>query len=451
MFCRNCGLLNETDATRCVRCGGELSRWDRKSGRIFLLVIALLLAIVIGVGVLLYGMLADKTEEILQEHPKAELTAPVEQMETVEIRQVLPCGNGSVAVVYTDGTVRLSGNDEFAAAVSGWTQVAKLYYREQYIWENGADRTEISYIGLKEDGTVLTTDGSLSGWSNVKEIYDYWQGVVAVTHDGRVLAEGGWEDPSFLTDLTDVDVLVPGDLQAAWGCLKKDGTVVFVSDMDGICAYMPQWSNVKELRNSGHGFYVLKNDGTVDAEIEDYFDGLTGAVMVTDWRDWIFGISPDGQLLTHNGGSIYPNTGCMMVDEPGLPYYGEEADIRRFNQVRDIIQSFGLVILNKDGTAEHIGDCPHWEISSWKNIESIHALTNYDGDAYYLYGIQRNGSVVRNRYDWQQDEQTVEEQYRGWQLQELYVGDGGVVGLTPEGKLVGDGIYETVDFSVFDR
>ena len=47
-------------------------------------------------------------------------------------------------------------------------------------------------------------------------------------------------------------------------------------------------------------------------------------------------ISPDGQLLTHNGGSIYPNTGCMMVDEPGLPYYGEEADIRRFNQVRDI-------------------------------------------------------------------------------------------------------------------
>ena len=85
MFCRNCGLLNETDATRCVRCGGELSRWDSKSGRIVLLVIALLLAIVIGVGVLLYGMLADKTEEIPQEHPKAEQTAPVEQMEFEEV------------------------------------------------------------------------------------------------------------------------------------------------------------------------------------------------------------------------------------------------------------------------------------------------------------------------------------------------------------------------------
>ena len=270
---------------------------------------------------------------------------------------------------------------------------------------------------LQDDGTVISFGNS----DNKRLETTSWKDITAVSVCGQTLG------------------------------LKKDGTVVFVSDMDGICAYMPQWTNVKELRYSGHGFYVIRNDGTVDAEIEDYFEGLTGAVMVTDWRDWIFGISPDGQLLTHNGGSIYPNTGCMMVDEPGLPYYGEEADIRRFNQVRDIIQSFGLVILNKDGTAEHIGDCPHWELSSWENIESIHALTNYDGDAYYLYGIQRNGSVVRNRYDWQQVEQTVEEQYRGWKLKELYPGKDGMVGLTLDGKLVGDGIYETVDFSVFDR
>ena len=449
MYCRNCGLLNDDDATHCASCGRWFFRAEIRRRKRPLLAIALILAVVIGIGLLLHGWMADKPGESA---PKVEQTVPAATMpasiEAAQILQVLPCANGSVAVLYTDGTVRLSGNDEFAKAVSGWTGVAKLYYREKYIWENGAGRTEISYLGLKEDGTVLTTDGSLSGWSDVKEIYDDWQGVVAVTHDGRVLAEGDWEDPSFLTELTNVEELVIG---GAWGCLKKDGTVVFVSDMDGICAYMPQWTNVKELRYSGHGFYVIRNDGTVDAEIEDYFEGLTGAVMVTDWRDWIFGISPDGQLLTHNGGSIYPNTGCMMVDEPGLPYYGEEADIRRFNQVRDIIQSFGLVILNKDGTAEHIGDCPHWELSSWENIESIHALTNYDGDAYYLYGIQRNGSVVRNRYDWQQVEQTVEEQYRGWKLKELYPGKDGMVGLTLDGKLVGDGIYENLDFSVFER
>lgn len=448
MICNHCGYQNFSDALYCSGCGQKLPRKKRKSKTGLIIAAVCLLVAGIGIGIAVSGLLFSGTGASGQaENSFGDFLG---KQEKAEILQVLPAEDGSVAVLYTDGTVRVSGNDGFSAAVADWNQVAKLYYTQKLVWENGAFLDESHLVGLKDDGSVLSTNGAMSDWTNVKEIYSDWQGTVGVTHDGRVLAHGDWEDASFLTNLTDVETLVPPDIQASWGCLKKNGTVEFVSDAGNYGEYMPRWSNVKELRNSGHGFYVIKNDGTVDAEIEDYFEGLTGAVMVTDWRDWIFGISPDGQLLTHNGGSIYPNTGCMMVDEPGLPYYGEEVDIRRFNQVRDIIQSFGLVILNKDGTAEHIGDCPHWELSSWKNIESIYALNNYDGDAYYLYGIQRDGSVVRNCYDWQEVEQTVEEQYRGWKLREIYTGTGGVVGLTTDGKLVGDGAYENLDFSVFN-
>lgn len=444
MICRNCGSQNYSDATYCVDCGMKFSTKTKKN-RIWPVLAGLFLLIAgFGLGALIFGSGLFSGGENGAEgllHPE----------ESPEIRQVLPAEDGTVAVLYTDGTVRIAGNEEFSAAASGWGQVTELYHRQFYTWENGSSGVESYYLALTKDGSVLTTNGTLSHWTNVKALNLHWQGVVGVTHDGRVLAEGDWEDASFLTDLTDVEELLPGSLQAAWGCLKKDGTVVFVSDTEGVCEYMPQWTNVKELRDSGHGFYVLKHDGTVDAQIEEHFDGLTGAVMVTDWRDWIFGISPDGQLLTHNGGSIYPNTGCLMVDEPGVPYYGEEVDIRQFHQVRDIIQSFGLVILNKDGTAAHIGDCPHWELSSWENIESIHALTNYDGDAYYLYGVQKDGSVIRNSYNWQKVEQTVTEQYLEWKLRTIYTGTGGVVGLTTDGKLVGDGAYGNIDFSVFDR
>lgn len=68
-----------------------------------------------------------------------------------------------------------------------------------------------------------------------------------------------------------------------------------------------------------------------------------------------------------------------------------------------------------------------------------------------LYGIRQDGSVVMNQYDWYENEDTVTIGYRDWKLQELYAGNGGVVGLTTDGRLVGDGIYADISFSEADR
>lgn len=459
MFCRNCGLLNEPDATHCASCGRWLFRAELRRRKRPLLALAFLLAVAIGIGVSIYGMSADKPEEFKQMAAKPEQTAPAVTLpaheqtvpaskEAVEILQVLPTKNGSVAVLYSDGTVRLSGNDEMAAAVSGWTQVAKLYYRENYTWENGEWLMEACYIGLKEDGTVLTTDGSLSGWRNIKEIYTCVKGFVAVTHDGRVLAEGDWKDPSFLTDLTNVEELVYGDIMWTWGCLMKDGTVAFFADTDDVEGSMDNgwgkpWTNVRELRAGPHGFYAIKNDGTVEGDLAENCDGLTGAAKVVEFEDWLFGISPEGQLMTHNGGSIYPNTGDIVVDEPGLPYYGEEVDIRQFTNLKDIIPFGGLTLLNRDGTAKFIGYYD-LDLGSWQDIQKVYGRYS-DEEGLLLYGIRGDGSVIVNWYNGSQD------QYRSWQLRELYAGTDGAVGLTLDGRLVGDGIYENLDFSVFDR
>jgi len=168
-----------------------------------------------------------------------------------------------------------------------------------------------------------------------------------------------------------------------------------------------------------------------------------------DYEDWLFGISADGRLLTYNGGNIYTNTGDMMVDIPGSPYYGGEVDINQFDQVADIVACWGLILLNKDGTVDAVGASPSWDLSDWNHIEKVYGTSDSDWESVTLYGIKQDGSVIATRYNWDRMMQTVTDQYRGWKLQDMYPGTGGVIGLTMDGTLVGDGIYENVDFSVF--
>lgn len=445
MVCKRCGYQNSEDAKYCARCGQWLDQEKKSKKNIWIAVAVCVLTVAIGIGTLLFaagnsGGIAGRRGTL--ETGSQKVTAQI----TADIRQVLPIEDGSVAVLYTDGAVRVSGNTQFSEVTQEWRHVAKIYYNNVVDWRDGEYHYETSLLGLTEDGRVLATDGKLSSWNNVKELHFSWQGIVGVTQDGRVLAEG--EDVSFLTDLTNVETLVYSEIDDIWGCLKKDGCVTLHGSY--INTDEIRWNNVKELRNSDHAFYVIKKDGTVDGGLEDDQSGLNGAVKIVDYEDWLFGISADGRLLTHNGGNIYTNTGDMMVDVPGASYYGGEVDISQFNQVADIVTSSGLILLNKDGTVDAIGVYPSWDLSDWSNIKKICSMSDADWENITLYGIKQNGSVIITRYNWNRMSQTVTDQYHGWMLQDIYPGNGGVIGLTVDGKLVGDGIYENVDFSVFE-
>lgn len=446
MICDYCGYDNSMDAEYCVACGHTLShkKKKKKNNRRWIPAICVVLIVMI-FGILLFGSRSTDTvaNDGGSEHHSVSVSAPK------EICQVLPMEDGSVAAVYTDGTVKVSGNSDFSDEVREWCHVSRIYYsKKSQTGSDGKMYWVASLFGLTEDGSVLATDGSLSDWRNVKELYFPWQGVVGVCQDGRVLAEGCWEDPSFLTGLTNVDTLVYSSIQDIWGCLRKDGTVSFHGE------YMEpdvtQLSHVRELRDSGHMFYVIQEDGTVSDGMEADYSGLRNAVKVVHYNDWLFGISADGRLLTHNGGNIYTNAGGMVVDAPGSIYFSGEVDVRQFDQVADIVAIFGLILLNKDGTVTAIGDEPHWDLSDWSGIKMVYGASDSEWETCTLYGIRQDGSVITARHNWDQNTQTDTDHYKGWKLQKLYTSVGGVVGLTMDGTLVGDGIYENLDFSVLN-
>ena len=444
MVCRHCGSRNEAGAKYCANCGQKLSKDDGISRKMMALAAVCLLIVGMGIGNLL-PRLSGTSEGAEQQRSLMDILTKAD----AQIAQVLPVEDGSVAVLYRDGTVRVSGNSPFYGQVSGWSDVEKLYYNRKIALTETEIRDLPVLLALTKDGRTLSTDGSLIGWSNVKELHFAWQGTVGVTRDGRVLAEGDWEDPSFFTGMTDVEHLVYSSNQDIWGCLRKDGSVTLHGD--NVDPNEVRWTNVRELRAADHSFYVIKNDGTVDGGVETDQSELNGAVKIIDFEDWLFGISADGRLLTHNGGNIYTNTGDMVVDVPGLPYYGEEIDIRQFDQVRDIVLFEGLILLNKDGTVQFLGAYPEWDFSGWHGIQSVFCIRDKEDIVRSIYGIREDGSVILNQYDGSIGYYAVTDQYRDWKLQALYGMAGGVVGLTTDGKLVGDGIYGNVDFSVFDR
>ena len=351
-------------------------------------------------------------------------------------------GDGAVAVLYTDGTVRVAGNNRISRVAANWREICQLYYQNRSPFGDGP-----MLAGLTENGSVVTTEGDLPEWKNVEKLRFCYRGIVGITKNGSVMICGEWDDPSILTSLTNVEDLVYSSIQDMWGCLKKDGRVYYVGDY--LDSSQVQWTNVKELRDSGHSFYVIKNDRTVEGRLFDTYSGLRDAVKVVDYYDFIFGISANGKLLTHNGGNIYTNLGSMMVDKPGSPYYAGEVSISRFTQVKDIVPLRGLILLNKDGTVQAIGET-EWNLREWNRINKVCGYYDSSTQTAMLYGIRKDGTVIANEFRSSSSHQTVNNQYRGWKLKDMYVGWGGVIGLTTDGKLVGDGAYKNVDFSIFN-
>lgn len=428
MVCKYCGFQNNSESRFCGGCGRKLVQ-KKRPNRFFWGLFAVSLVIV---GIII-GMLIP-AENVVCKLP----------MNTAEITQVIPMDNGAVAVLYTDGTARVSGDSHIAGIVSAWTHVRELIYDPM----NPLCGYEPLLLALTEDGSVLSTELDLSGWKNIKKIIFHYEGIVGITTDGKVMALGNWEDDSFLTSLSNVEDLIYADIQDIWGCLMKDGSVG-IFDSHGY-QYENHWNSVKELRDSGHGFYAIMLDGTVDGQIEDTYAGLTGAVKLVDYYDWVFGISADGRLLTHNNGNIYMDAGQLWVDTPGNPYHMGEVDTRQFNQVRDVVAFRGLILLNEDGTVVDMCEGLDWDLSAWEDIRSVYGADEWSGwEMPTLYGIRRDGSVIVAQREVYADEQTVMNHYRGWKLQALYLGNGGAIGVTTEGKLVGDGAYEYTDFSVF--
>ena len=395
---------------------------------------------------------APPTEETVP--PTEETVPPTEAagslpQEAPGLAQVMLMTDGTVAVLYTDGTVRVAGDPALAEAVKDWKEISKLYFRKAPHWNGEGFDYETYIIGLTREGGVVGTNGLDLDWKDVDELHLDLDGLLGVTRGGDVLVHGQWEPGTDLEGMTGVETLVPDKIWGDFfGCLKKDGSVIFVGDYcDPEKVY---WTDVKELYCSGHAFYVIHNDGSVETQAYDDCSGLAGAVRVVPIRnDALLGLSENGTVLTHSGGNIYTNMGDMMVAPPGVDYYSGEIDIRQLGPVRDIVTARGIYLLDTDGTVTAISYPSTYGTEGMTQI--VQLFVSYDSEAYddTLYGLREDGSLVVLANVFREGAQVVED-YRGWHLQKLWTADGGMVGLTTDGHLVGDGCYADTDLSVLD-
>lgn len=187
--------------------------------------------------------------------------------------------------------------------------------------------------------------------------------------------------PAAAGDVAQVEILSPG--------------AVDVGGNEALAAQSASWSNVVRLVSYYNYLGAIRADGTAACSFCD--------------------LSSDGRLLSENG-RLFTDGGKLYLD----PEYGSfvsEADLSRYTNIRDIVCCEGIMMLKNDGTVD------------W--IEKL-----YTGCG-CVYGLRRDGSVMVANC-WDGDGQS---NYMGWRLKELYVGAENLLGLTPEGKFVGDGDF----------
>lgn len=363
-----------------------------------------------------------------------------------DIAQVLPMDSGIVAVLYTDGTVGIAGDNGLAAETSSWKNVVQLYYGTQ----------EGELAACMSDGRAVSTEFDLSGWKNLKELYIAYEGIAGLTTEGNVVTAGSWQngDPDGWTDIRRLylDGFYPFGL-------KQDGSLICTDDR-----YYKEFVSLKNVSQLyfGHGIYAVLEDGRI---VSDYYysserelDQLQEAVELMTIDGWLFGLSGDGRLLAQNTDGWVYNNGDYFTMEPrenSEAYPNIYLKDIRYQNIKDIAECCALLMLKYDGTVDTVNVLCNWDLSQWKNIEKIvPAAIGGFGDV-RIYGVRADGSViVAASENWLA---TVNlDNYLGWRVKDLYYSNAawytsGVVGITAEGTLVGDGDYAKTNLDVLNR
>lgn len=229
-------------------------------------------------------------------------------------------------------------------------------------------------LGLKTDGTVLSTGISFYGadqvsdWTGITMISCGFSHSVGLKSDGTVVAVGtSGSGESDIENWKDIKMIAAG-LDFTIG-LKKNGTVVATGSNDYGKIEVKAWKDIVSIA-AGSNFTVgLKSDGTVLAigkNCSGILDvsGWTDIVTISASFDNIYGLKKDGTVV---------NT--------------MHSNITEWNDVISISASAGyLAGIKKDGTV--ITNTDTVDTSTWKDIVAISASGNL------LVGLKKDGTVI---------------------------------------------------------
>lgn len=275
------------------------------------------------------------------------------------------------AGITQDGTVVFSGkNFDGESDIYSWSDIISISSNNEF------------FMGLKEDGTVLTAKRDsnykyrvdTSDWTNIVDISTGEQYVVGLRADGTLTAQGidGYGETN-IDDWRDIIAIDTG-WQHTVGLDKNGGVHITGFNSESLLTQIheqsDQWKDIISIStggstgsgNKGRGHVVaLKRDGTVVAVGDNSF----GQCNVSEWKDIIaisagdyhtVGLCKDGSIVTTQTREAYPES------------YNE---VSSWENIVAVAAGYGFTLgLQSDGTVKAAGLNREGQINvdDWSNV-----------------------------------------------------------------------------------
>ncbi len=350
-ICDNCGHNNSGNICICSKCGVQFaareqgnpgaepslkSQQRNKFSPAVPVLLSIILILAVGIvwllnkGILVINI-QGQVEEI-NSNSQVEVPSSVQIEESEEAfllaqavaqeygnKRFLAAGSHFTIGILSDGSCIATGKD--FPDISSWTDMKSL------------SAFNFIVVGLRNDGTVLCSDGSINvhDWRNViqidffSEVFGNDRHVVGLLSDGTVVSTGtnnyGEGDVSNWSGIIDI---AAGSTHTV--ALQADGTVVACGNNEYGQCNVSEWSRIVDVDASRYvtygltaegeilvtGFYEDKNKNSNVPEVPQW-DNVVAIIASNETGnadDFVVGICSDGTIVSNR-------TGYLRVDEIG--------------------------------------------------------------------------------------------------------------------------------------
>ena len=267
------------------------------------------------------------------------------------------------------------------------TQLAQEAKQHYWVTQHFPLASRGSYtVGLRSDGTLVTTEYSYNGvcnvsdWGDIVAVAAGWSHIVGLHSDGTVVATGrNYEGQCNVGLWKDIVAVAVGEYHTVG--LRSDGTVVATGFNDNGRCDVSGWRDIVAVAAGTYHTVGLRSDGTVVAT-EYIGDSSHAQCNVSGWKDIVAVAAGD----THTVGLRSDGT----VVATGWNIDGE-CDVRSWTDIVAVTAGrLHTVGLRDDGTVVATGRNSEGEcnISGWRDIVAVAAGHSH------TVGLRSDGTVV---------------------------------------------------------
>ena len=310
-------------------------------------------------------------------------------------RNLIVNQGGVTAGLNADGTVVTAGNGNRCMK---WNNIAEIIPYDT-----------LEFIGLKTDGTVVTTRDYLdiSHWKDIVAVAAGGLHVVGLKADGTVVATGSNDcGQCEVSDWTDVIAIAAGSHHTVG--LLSDGTAVATringdrltrSLYEKTQSAVYNWKNIIAITADGEHTAGLRSDGTVvvagEYRLQEEVAKWSNIAEIVSCGNIVYGLTADGSLKTTGFQRAYKNWNNIVTISCNKGHSGsEEAGIKADGTVI----SEGGKLSGKD------------DVSNWRNIISVTV------GCQNTFGVKDNGRVIATKYKGDQKYYLGQDKVSGWKL-----------------------------------